>query len=149
MESDLENEYKKKQFIHAIKTGKIPTRSGLGTRLYLLAGYTKNRPYCTLENCEPPLLEHPKKEHFTKRLCYSKHVYSMENGEIEKHLHSKDMINVFDKYLKNYEIVRHWAYVFVYFDPKNSPSWAILDEDLKNKYPNNYIVDKRGFIQYK
>lgn len=147
MEYRLEDDYKKKQFIHALKTGKVPLRSGLGSRLYLLAGFNKSRPYCTLENCNPPLSENPDGIFFTKRLCYNKNVYTIPN--IVNNLCSKEMLDTFEKYLKNYTIVNHWAYIFVYFDPKNMPSWAVLDEDLKNKYPSNFKFDKRGFVQYK
>jgi len=150
MDSDIEEAYKKNQFIHAIKNdGKIPTRAGLGTRLYLLAGYTRNRPYCTLEKCDAPLSEHPDKESFNRRLCYSRQVYNMTSGVIDDHLFSNNMKNVFEKYLKDYALIRHWNYIFVYFDHKNTPSWAMLDNDLKLMYPNNHRVDKRGFIYYK
>jgi hypothetical protein len=73
----------------------------------------------------------------------------MTSGVIDDHLFSNNMKNVFEKYLKDYTLIRHWNYIFVYFDPKNTPSWAILDNDLKNMYPNNHRVDKRGFIYYK
>jgi len=147
MESEFEEIYKKKQFLHALKTGKVPLRAGLGTRLWLLAGFNKGRVYCTVEKCDPPLTDNEDTLSFTKRLCFSKTTYLTPT--IVDKLHSQQMRDTFKKYLKSYEIVNHWAYIFVYFDPKNTPSWAILDEDLKNKYPNNYVVDKRGFIQYK
>jgi len=149
MDFEIEETYKKNQFIEAIKNGKIPTRSGLGSRLYLLAGYTRNRPYCTLETCNSPLVEHPDRESFTKRLSYSRHVYNMSNGTIDDHIFSKQMRNVLEKYLKQYALVHHWNYIFIYFDPKNTPSWAILDNDLKNMYPENHKIDKRGFVYYK
>jgi hypothetical protein len=149
MESDLEENYKKNAFIHAIKTGKVPARSGLGSRLYLLAGFSHDRvPYCTLENCDFPK-EYPDKTNLTKRLAYNRYVYSIKESSFDDAISSKDMRNVFDKYLKDYEIIHHWNYIFVYFDPTNMPSWAVLDNDLKLKYPNNHRVDKRGFVYYK
>lgn len=150
MDSDIEDIYKKNQFIHAIKNnGKIPTRSGLGARLYLLAGYSQHRPYCTMENCDPPITGHALDHTFTKRLCYNRYIYKFEKGEIENHIFSNQMKDTFQKYLKEYSIYSHWNYIFVYFDPNNLPSWALLDNDLKRMYPNNYRVDKKGFVYYK
>ena len=150
MNSDIEDIYKKNQFIHAIKNdGKLPTRSGLGSRLYLLAGYTRYRPYCTMESCNPPVTGDPLDHTFIKRLAYSRHVYKFGKEEIDNHIFSKSMRDTFQKYLKDYAIVGHWNYIFVYFDPNNIPSWAILDNDLKTMYPDNYRVDKKGFVFYK
>lgn len=150
MESNLEDIYKKNQFIHAIKNnGKVPTRSGLGGRLYLLAGYTQHRVYCTMESCNAPLTGNPLDYKFTKRLAYSRYIYNIKQGTIDDHINSKQMRDTFEKYLKEYEIVNHWNYIFVYFDPNNLPSWALMDNDLKIKYPNNYRVDKKGFVFYK
>jgi hypothetical protein len=150
MDSEIEEIYKKNQFIHAIKNnGKVPNRSGLGGRLYLLAGYTQHRVYCTMESCNTPITGHLLDNTFTKRLSYSRYIYNLEKGTIDDHIHSKQMRDTFQKYLKEYVIVNHWNYIFVYFDPKNSPSWALMDNDLKSMYPYNYRVDKKGFVFYK
>ena len=69
-EAEIQDIYKKKLFLETIKNGKTPRRSGLGTRLYNLAGYTDSI-YCNIES-NMPVKYFKAKPNLTKVLCYNR-----------------------------------------------------------------------------
>ena len=79
MESELEEEYKRRQFLSALKTGKLPKRSGLGKRLYLLGGYNDTTPWCTKDRYETIVCPH-----LPNRLSYSKNIYGFDRKQFDR-----------------------------------------------------------------
>lgn len=145
MDSNIQEEYKKRQFLNGIKNGHIKQRTGLARRLYHLAGFT-GYVYGTKHKFE--CSENPS---LTERLNYSK-TYFNNNGlqEITNDIVSDQMRLVFEKYLKEFVIEFHWCYIFVYFNPDNVCCWSTLDNDLKIMYPSNHYIDKKtGYVYYR
>lgn len=147
-EAEIQDIYKKKLFLETIKNGKTPRRSGLGSRLYNLAGYTDSI-YCNIES-NMPVKYFQTKPNLTKVLCYNRNSYNGSNMiNLAPKLTSDKMVQVFEKYLKEYYIHRHWNYIMVLFDPSKVACWSIMDNDLKLMYPKNHMVNKHGFVFYR
>ena len=147
LEEEIQDLYKKRLFLEIIKTGKTLKRSGLGLRLYHLAGFTDNNMYCEISShisIKIPYLNLS----LTKVLKFSKHNFN-HKGQLTDKIMGQNMRKVFDKYLKDYYIYNHWSHVKVFFDPKKVACWSVLDNDLKLMYPNNHYVNKYGFIYYR
>lgn len=147
---NLEEVYRKRLFLQTIKNGKTPKRSGLGTRLYHLAGF-KDFVHCNIEsiiNNKYVKIAHP---NLNRVLHYSTYQpFGSTLNKIQINLASDEMHRTFQKYLKHFVIVARWGtQVLVYFDSEKVSSWAVLDEDLKSVHPKNYKVSKNGFVYYK
>lgn len=150
-EQNLEQEYKKKLFLETIKTGKTPKRSGLGTRLFHLAGFTDNIA-CTVEPTNNTARMFNEHKHFTKCLRFSvlEGFAAFNNQKCYRDkLQSAAMHIAFKKYLKEFRVIRTSIYYMVYFDPRQVADWAILDADLLALYPKRCRIDKRGFVYLK
>jgi tRNA G10 N-methylase Trm11 len=145
--TELEDLYKKRLFLETIKNGRTPKRSGLGLRLYHLAGFTDNI-YCTVEPIKK-LKRWDLKSHLTKALYYSIFTHDSIRNKIKTNLESDKMLRVFQKYLKDFD-TRFYSFRFsVSYDPTKVACWSELDNDLKLMYPKNHIVNDVGFIYYR
>jgi len=148
MDSKIEEKYTKTLFLETIKTGKTPKRSGLGNRLYILGGNTAQILTTLQRNLNPPTqLKH--QPEFSNRISFYINSWNYSSRTVVDYLYSQDMTNVFRKYLGDYHISRNYAYVFVYFKHDCIISWALLDEELKLKYPHNHRINKYGFVYHK
>jgi len=147
---EIADTYKKKLFLETIKNGKTPRRSGLGSRLYLLAGFTGHIP-CTMEPVYHKTFP-AFKRHLTKVLRYPKTTYTWgkpRSWDLYKDLETPQMQNVFKKYLKDYYISSRATGYYVYFDPRVTESWGVLDADLLKVHPNKCKISNKGFIYFK
>lgn len=142
MEYNDQDAYNKRLLVETLKRGKKPKRAGLGTRLYHLAGFT-DHIYCVLHR------DVKDKKHLSVRLRYTKWaVFTRQNMD---NLHSKEMHEIFTKYLGEYVISgRDNSYcVEVFFSPDVEINWGALDLALREKYPNNHTIDNKGFVHIK
>jgi len=152
---DCKDQYNKTLFLETIKTGRTPKRSGLGTRLYLLAGFT-NIVYTTckrnlkVKNYNSSKLQHVSVNGLTNRIEFSRNFYNpYYKHDVVSNLKSAKMHGVLERFLGEYYFETRIAYAFVYFKPDVEINWGELDHDLRIKYPNKTRVDKRGFVYYK
>ena len=141
----ITEEYKKKQFLNAIKTGRIAKRVGLGTRIFLLAGIDKKIPFSSRDK-NP----HKIKTELTHRLCYRRNTWQTSSHDIYDKLYSDKMKETLNKYMGDVVIESNWAFMFVYYNPDNVSCWSVLDHDLKMMYPSKTRIDKKtGYVYYK
>jgi hypothetical protein len=153
---DSKEHYNQVIFLETIKTGKTPKRSGLGYRLYLLAGFT-DPLYATVK--KNVYVSKYTFEDYTKvsinglanRMEYYKSFFNRHNtNNFNKNLHSNEMQQIFQKYIGDHIIVSDRTnYISVYYKPNVVINWGQLDEDLLKKYPNNCKINKLGFVYYK
>jgi len=151
---DYKEKYNQTLFLETIKTGKTPKRSGLGTRLMLLAGVTNPVLSTLKKNIKKPLkgneLEYVFGEttklnriEFYKNTFVYGGTYRIQNDIIGDAAKA-----VFYKYLGRHLIKSNGAYVFVFFSNDIEINWGDLDEALKLKYPKSHRIDKRGFVYF-
>jgi hypothetical protein len=152
---DSKERYNQTVFLETIKTGKMPKRSGLGARLYLLGGFTKVvsstlKKNIKLKKYNIEKLRHVSIDGFTNRIEFCRGWYDPHNNStISYNLKSDKMDRVFTKYLGTYFFETYQSYSYVYFKPDVVINWGELDDDLMKMYPNKCRVDKRGFVYYK
>ena len=155
---DSKEKYNQIIFLETIKTGKMPKRSGLGYRLYLLAGFT--RPI--MATCKKNIkikkynfdqLNYVSIEGLTNRIeFYTGVVYDVvlhNQNSISKDLMSPQMETVFRKYLGLHRIVKNGPNTYVYYKPNVVINWGELDDHLQKMHPTKCRIDKRGFVYYK
>jgi hypothetical protein len=146
----IADQYNKNVFLESIKTGKTPKRAGLGTRLYLLGGFDRIHLPCHVErNANPPFEINIDLPHLTNRLCYRINIWNSNPNEIVYDLYSNKMRQIYTKYLGEHHVTRNWCFVFVHYNPSIEINWGVLDHDLKEMYPKNHRIDKRGFVYHK
>lgn len=137
-------DYKKKEFIKILQTGKPILRRGLGDRLFELSGFVCRFPYSTFTR---NYLKDSKSEfdsvltfwlHSTKTKKYKYHNNNKStlptNYQI---LWNNNFLKVLNVFLGEHKITHVKATVNVYFNKQNV-SWGLLDEAAKKTYPNNY-----------
>jgi hypothetical protein len=138
-------DYKKKEFINVLQTGKLLIRRGLGDRLFELSGFVSNFPFSSLAKNN---LKDSKSE-FDSVLTFWMH-----SSKAKKHIYRSSLYkrtyptnfqiitsDVFQKVLNYFlgknkvtNLTTTWT---VYFNKQNV-SWGLLDEAIKKTYPNNY-----------
>ena len=149
---DSKEKYNQVVFLETIKTGRAPKRSGLGSRLYLLAGFTGPILCNSKKNVQPnKKIRDSKVSEYTSRLEFYKNIWTPMgiHGKVVENLMSNNMKNVLTKYLGSHYLVNGSAYFYVYYKPDVVINWGQLDEDLRIMYPTKCRIDKRGFIYYK
>jgi hypothetical protein len=151
---DCKERYNQTVFLETIKMGREPKRSGLGYRLYLLAGFTTaitsiSKKNIKLKKYNFYKLEKVSVNKTTNRIEFYRHFYDPFSTNLVLDLKSEQMQKTLKKYLGTYLLEFRGAYAYVYYKPDVVINWGELDEDLKNKYPTKCRIDKRGFVYYK
>lgn len=137
----VSEEYKKKQFLNAVKNGKKAIRRGLATRLFHLAGYVRSGydlPWSTLRKTY-------KNEFDTLMEINTMGGY---DGTSEyKHAAVQDINfhKILSLFLGKHDLLSN-GYDYNLFYNKSKICWGILDEALKIAYPDNHKINENGFV---
>ena len=156
-ESDIvQEEYNKRIFINALKTGKVSTiRRGLGRRIYLLCGLD---PYIIppsdtsdWDGIYPMFGESHRYIRYPYSSFYKSHSFIKIN--MEKML-TQESFEIYKKYLGIDTTMNKCVYHFnntlnIYFKKSHLIPWAEMDIALKEMYPKNHRVDANGFVHFK
>jgi hypothetical protein len=143
MRNELQEKYNQTVFLETIKTGKIPKRSGLGGRIFLLAGIKTIISSTCFKNVKPRYLH----SLLTNKIVIYKN-YSSGYKLVEQITHP-NVKSIITKYLGYHVIEYKPNTIEIFYDKDVIPNWALLDNDLKIMYPRNCRIDKRGFVYYK
>lgn len=142
-------DYKKKEFINILQTGKPIVRRSLGNRILELAGFVTGVPYSSFDKCKlkDKKFDSQLKFYLTKLNIRFPDTYYHVKSTIPNCLtmiNSEAFLKVLKKFLKEYEVTQFGNITYtIYFDRKHI-SWGLLDEAVKYTYPKNYIYYKNG-----
>lgn len=157
MESDIQEEYNKKIFINALKTGKVSSRRGLGRRIYLLCGLD---PYSV-----PPSDTsdwngtYPMFGEAYRYIMYPYNYYYSGSKYVSvsiSEMLTEASFEIYKKYLgidkdamMNKHVVKFNNSLCIYFKKSHLIPWAEMDNALKEMYPKNHRIDSNGFVHFK
>lgn len=156
-ESDIiQEDYNKRIFLNALKTGKVSTlRKGLGRRIYLLCGldpYNVPPAECSeWDGLYPKFSEPHRRIHYPYTSFYKNHSFVKINMD---KLLIKESFEIYKKYLGIDNIEYPAVFKFnnsinIYFKKSHLIPWPEMDLALKEMYPKNYRVDSNGFVHFK
>ena len=138
---EIDNAYKKKLFIEALKDGKLAQRRNLFKTIFYLAG-------------------HPRCFKWSSTLDSDMHNYTkycdISTGHVDNLktiLNSENLIFRLKRYLKNhFTMTKSRSFSFdriqIYFN-KEDVMWSLIDHDLLAEHPLNTERRKNGFVYIK